>query len=111
VWRAPLRPHIRADAYNHLLVPHVPETIGQLLPDLHRCSARRLRVDPRATEHLHSAISKRIIEMHGEKIWVDSILGQGSTFSFTLPMKSNNNFRVREELHRMAKHEPLASMP
>jgi Histidine kinase-, DNA gyrase B-, and HSP90-like ATPase len=32
------------------------------------------------------AISKRIIEMHGGRIWIDSVVGQGSTFSFTLPV-------------------------
>jgi PAS domain S-box-containing protein len=31
------------------------------------------------------AISKSLVEMHGGKIWMDSEVGQGSTFSFTLP--------------------------
>jgi signal transduction histidine kinase len=31
------------------------------------------------------AITRSIIEAHGGRIWADSVEGQGTTFSFTLP--------------------------
>lgn len=35
------------------------------------------------------ALSKRLVELHGGKIWVSSVKGSGSTFGFSIPLKAN----------------------
>ena len=42
------------------------------------------------------AIAKRIVEMHGGKLRVESRLGEGSTFAFTLPLIVDSRSRTHE---------------
>ena len=48
-----------------------------------------VRVDPSSSGMgLGLAITKRLIQAHRGKVWVDSEVGRGSTFSFLLPMNT-----------------------
>jgi two-component system phosphate regulon sensor histidine kinase PhoR len=58
-------------------------------PELDRIFGRFYR--GRATKHLHGtglglAIVKSIVELHGGRIWVESVFRKGSAFHFTLPL-------------------------
>jgi signal transduction histidine kinase len=72
------------------VVVHVADTGSGIAPaDLPLVFDRFYRVDKsrnRAGAGLGLAIAKRIVELHGGAITVDSRAGEGSCFTFNLPL-------------------------
>jgi PAS domain S-box-containing protein len=62
-----------------------PEFIGRLFGRYERFESNR--TSKVVGTGLGLAISRQIIELHGGRIWVESKVGSGSTFQFTLPLQ------------------------
>lgn len=60
------------------------------LPGLFRIDAKTQQVGTAGEQGtgLGLSLCKEFVEIHGGKIWVESEVGQGSTFRFTLPVKT-----------------------
>jgi two-component system phosphate regulon sensor histidine kinase PhoR len=86
--------HIRvtADAGDRDAVVTVADTgIGIPLADQERIFERFYRVDAARSREaggtgLGLSITKHIVEAHGGRLWVESTVGQGSRFSFSIPL-------------------------
>ncbi|NPV26615.1 MAG: phosphate regulon sensor histidine kinase PhoR [Firmicutes bacterium] len=74
---------------DEVIVQVVDNGIGIPANSLNRLFERFYRVDKARSRELGGtglglAIVKHIVESHGGRVWVESEMGQGSTFSFTL---------------------------
>ena len=83
---------IRAKVADGSFLVAVTDTgVGIAAEDRERIFEEFQQVDSSSTRKkggtgLGLAIARRIVELHGGRIWVESTPGQGSTFAFTLPL-------------------------
>jgi len=79
------------DAEDQFIVIEVGDTGRGIAPDHHELIFREFaQVDSSASRGHHGTglgltIARRYVELHGGRIWVESELGRGSRFFFTIP--------------------------
>jgi signal transduction histidine kinase len=84
---------VAADRVDHAVRVSVSDTgAGIAADDQDRIFEQFQQTDAGAAQRegtgLGLALSKRLIELHGGRIWVESAIGQGSRFTFTLPTEA-----------------------
>ncbi|MCD6302229.1 MAG: HAMP domain-containing histidine kinase, partial [Anaerolineae bacterium] len=60
-----------------------PEELEHIFEEFFRTDAAKAMA--RYGTGLGLSIVKSVVERYGGKIWVESVVGEGSTFAFTLP--------------------------
>jgi len=89
------RVDVRARRENGEVVVAVADTGLGMTPDELRLIFREFGQTSSARGHegtgLGLALAKRIVELHGGRIWAQSEAGRGSTFTFTLPSTASGN--------------------
>lgn len=83
---------VSVEQINQEVITHVQDTgIGIAEDAMHNLFTKFYRVEGKLTRGTKGTglglfISKSIVDMHHGRIWVDSVVGKGSTFSFSLPV-------------------------
>jgi PAS domain S-box-containing protein len=91
---------VRAATYDDHYVVSVKDSGPGIAPDDQRKIFEEFQqVDNSSTRKkggtgLGLAIARKIIELHGGRLWVESVLGEGSTFSFTVPIRVDRRKRA-----------------
>ncbi len=110
----------RARKVNHEIVVSITDSgVGIAPDDLHKVFEKFKQVGDTLTDKpkgtgLGLPICKQIVEHHGGQIWVESTLGEGSTFSFTIPTRITTDtvrrINIEELVRRLNVHAPVPAM-
>ena len=73
----------------------IPESEQEAIFETFQRGSRARRAGAEGTG-LGLTLSRRIVELHGGRLWVESHPGEGSTFSFTIPLSAD---RTLDEAH------------
>ena len=74
----------RASDFQWVLVGIAPEDQEAVFEEFRQVGTADKKLEGTG---LGLALSRKFIELHGGKIWVESQVGEGSTFTFTVPVR------------------------
>ena len=82
---------VRAWPDGHEIRVSVSDTGAGLAPQYQEHIFERFEQGEKGAAGVGLALSKEFVELHGGRIWVESQVGKGSTFTFALPLRPGEN--------------------